>query len=61
MNEGIDVRGYFAWSAFDNFEWVSGYRPKFGIIAVDRATQARTPKPSAYWLGEIARTNRYQG
>ncbi len=61
MNEGIDVRGYFAWSAFDNFEWVSGYRPQFGIIAVDRETQARTPKPSAYWLGEIARTNCYQG
>ena len=61
LEAGIDVRGYFAWSAFDNFEWVSGYRPKFGIIAVDRATQARTPKPSAYWLGEIARSNRYLG
>ncbi|MCB0052573.1 MAG: family 1 glycosylhydrolase, partial [Caldilinea sp.] len=61
LEAGIDIRGYFAWSAFDNFEWVSGYRPKFGIIAVDRATQARTPKPSAHWLGEIARTNRYQG
>jgi len=60
MTDGIDVRGYFCWSAFDNFEWVSGYRPKFGIIAVDRKTQQRTPKPSAYWLGKVARANRYQ-
>ena len=58
IEEGIDVRGYFAWSALDNFEWVSGYVPKFGIIAVDRATQARTPKPSAHWLGAVASGNR---
>jgi beta-glucosidase len=58
IEDGIDVRGYFAWSALDNFEWVSGYVPKFGIIAVDRATQARTPKPSAHWLGAVARGNR---
>jgi len=60
LQEGIDVRGYFAWSAFDNFEWVAGYTPKFGIVAVDRATQKRTPKPSAYWLGKMAKENRYQ-
>lgn len=54
MQDGVDVRGYFAWSTFDNFEWVSGYEPKFGIIAVDRATQERTPKPSAQWLGSVA-------
>ena len=58
LKDGIDVRGYFCWSAFDNFEWNSGYRPKFGIIAVDRETQLRTPKPSAYWLGSVARGNR---
>ncbi len=57
LESGIDVRGYFCWSAFDNYEWVSGYRPKYGIIAVDRKTQARTPKPSAYWLGAVAREN----
>ncbi|MFN8531096.1 MAG: family 1 glycosylhydrolase [Anaerolineae bacterium] len=61
IESGIDVRGYFCWSAMDNFEWVSGYGPKFGIIAVDRVTQARTPKPSAHWLGKIARANRLQG
>ncbi len=58
MNEGIDVRGYFCWSAMDNFEWNSGYGPKFGIIEVDRETQERTPKPSAYWLGEVAKLNK---
>jgi beta-glucosidase len=60
LESGIDVRGYFCWSAFDNFEWISGYRPQFGIIAVDRKTQQRSPKPSAHWLGAVARTNRYQ-
>jgi beta-glucosidase len=57
LEDGIDVRGYFCWSAFDNFEWNSGYRPQFGIIAVDRKTQQRTPKPSAHWLGSVARAN----
>lgn len=57
LRDGIDVRGYCYWSVFDNFEWNLGYRPKFGLIAVDRVTQTRTPKPSASWLGEIARTN----
>lgn len=58
LEAGIDVRGYFCWSAMDNFEWVSGYTPKFGLIAVDRATQQRTVKPSGYWLGSVARANR---
>jgi beta-glucosidase len=59
MQDGIDVRGYFCWSAMDNFEWVSGYVPKFGIIEVDRETMKRTPKPSAYMLGKIAASNRF--
>ena len=57
LYEGIDVRGYFCWSAMDNFEWNSGYGPKFGIIEVDRKTQQRTPKPSARWLGSVAKVN----
>ena len=57
LADGIDVRGYIAWSAFDNFEWIFGYLPEFGLIAVDRTTQQRTPKPSAHWLGETARRN----
>ncbi|GAA0941842.1 glycoside hydrolase family 1 protein [Actinocorallia libanotica] len=55
MSEGADVRGYLHWSALDNYEWGS-YRPTFGLIAVDRRTFTRTPKPSARWLGEISRT-----
>ena len=39
----------------DNFEWIFGYGPKFGLVAVDRGTQRRTPKPSARHLGGIAR------
>ena len=56
LAEGIDVRGYLYWSLLDNFEWSGGYRPKFGLIAVDRQTFRRTPKPSGAFLGEIART-----
>ena len=57
---GIDVRGYFCWSAFDNYEWISGYGPQFGLIAVDRQTQKRSPKPSAYWLGAVARAHKLE-
>jgi beta-glucosidase len=55
--DDIDVRGYTYWSLLDNFEWAFGYRPHFGLVAVDRTTFARTPKPSARWFGEIARSN----
>jgi beta-glucosidase len=55
MADGIDVRGYLHWSALDNYEWGS-YTPTFGLIAWDRDTFERTPKPSAHWLGEVART-----
>lgn len=57
LTDGIDVRGYIAWTAFDNYEWVFGYGPKFGLIAVDRETQERTPKASAHWLGRQAQVH----
>lgn len=60
LNDGLDVRGYTYWSAFDNYEWSLGYRPTFGLIAVDRTTQERTVKPSARWLGSIARANSFE-
>jgi beta-glucosidase len=58
MADGVPVRGYIHWSLLDNFEWVYGYRPTFGLIGVDRVTQARTVRPSARHLGAIARANR---
>ena len=50
LADGIDIRGYYHWSALDNYEWGS-FVPTFGLIAVDRKTFVRTPKPSAAWLG----------
>ena len=55
--DGIDVRGYLHWTLLDNFEWMAGYAKNFGLIAVDRETLERTVKPSARWLGEVARGN----
>jgi beta-glucosidase len=55
MADGIAIRGFLYWSALDNYEWQHGYSQRFGLIAVDRATQARTVKPSARHLGALAR------
>jgi beta-glucosidase len=57
LRDGIDVRGYVYWTLLDNFEWAFGYAPTFGLVAVDRATLERTPRPSARWLGAVARAN----
>jgi beta-glucosidase len=58
IRDGIDVRGYLYWSLLDNFEWVFGYGPTFGLVAVDRATQTRTVRPSARRYGELIRRSR---
>ena len=50
---GADVRGYFAWSATDNFEWAEGYRQRFGLVHVDYDTQVRTPKDSYHWYRDL--------
>ena len=57
LGDGLDVRGYLHWTFIDNFEWVHGYGVTFGLVAVDRTTFERTPKGSAYRLGDIARNN----
>jgi beta-glucosidase len=56
MQAGVGVRGYFAWSLLDNFEWGLGYARRFGIVHVDFATQKRTPKASAHFYREVIRT-----
>ncbi|WP_207207313.1 glycoside hydrolase family 1 protein [Xylanimonas protaetiae] len=57
IDAGADVRGYFAWSLLDNFEWAHGYSKRFGIVRTDYATQERTVKASGRWYGDVARTN----
>ncbi|MFF5359292.1 GH1 family beta-glucosidase [Streptomyces scabiei] len=54
--EGADVRGYYLWSLMDNFEWAYGYGKRFGAVYVDYATLTRTPKSSAHWYGQAAKT-----
>lgn len=58
VQEGFDVRGYFAWTLMDNYEWAEGYAKRFGLIHVDFETQKRTPKLSAQWFGAVCRENR---
>jgi beta-glucosidase len=56
IDDGIDVRAYLHWSLLDNFEW-GRWDPTFGLVAVDRETFERRPKPSLGWLGDVARAN----
>ncbi|QGG94985.1 GH1 family beta-glucosidase [Actinomarinicola tropica] len=58
IDEGVDLRGYFAWSLLDNYEWAEGYRKRFGVVHVDYDTQVRTPKDSGRWYAEVLRTSR---
>lgn len=53
MDEGTNVAGYFPWSFMDNMEWSAGYRPRFGLVHVDYATQKRTPKKSFHWFRKV--------
>ena len=55
--DGVPVLGYIHWSLLDNFEWIFGYGPKYGLVAVDRTSFKRTVKPSAGILAGIAKRN----
>ncbi|GAA1856155.1 GH1 family beta-glucosidase [Asanoa iriomotensis] len=55
MAAGVDLRGYFAWSLLDNFEWALGYGKRFGLVHVDYRTFTRTPKDSAFWYRDVIR------
>ncbi|WP_216322077.1 GH1 family beta-glucosidase [Deinococcus aestuarii] len=55
LDAGVDVRGYFAWSLMDNFEWAFGYGKRFGLVYVDYPTQERTLKDSARWYRQFLR------
>ena len=57
VQDGTDVRGYFQWSLLDNFEWHSGYDPRFGLIYVDYENQKRIWKDSAYWYRNVILEN----
>ena len=58
LDDGLPIRGYFYLSLMDNFEWQKGYSMTFGLIAVDRATQQRQPKPSLVFLGDFVSSSR---
>ncbi|MGW4498010.1 GH1 family beta-glucosidase [Micromonospora sp. NPDC004336] len=51
--DGVDVTGYFVWSLLDNWEWAEGFTKRFGLVHVDFATQARTPKSSYAWFRDL--------
>jgi beta-glucosidase len=57
LTNGVDLRGFYAWTLLDNFEWAEGYAARFGLVHVDFDTLERTPKASAHWYAEVARTN----
>jgi beta-glucosidase len=60
ITAGVPVRGFFAWSLMDNFEWAEGYAKRFGLVHVDYATQRRTVKASGHWYSRATRANGFE-
>lgn len=60
IQEGVDVRGYLYWSLLDNFEWVQGFVPRFGLVEIDYATLERKIRPSAWEYAKICLTNQLE-
>jgi beta-glucosidase len=57
LRDGVPLKGYFAWSFMDNFEWAYGYTKRFGLVYVDYPTEARIPKASAEWYSHVVAEN----
>lgn len=57
IERNVPLRGYFAWSLVDNFEWAHGYQKRFGLHWVDYETQERVPKDSAFWYRDVIAAN----
>jgi beta-glucosidase len=57
IQTGVNVKGYYLWSCFDNFEWTSGFKRRFGLIYVDFKTQQRIWKDSAFFYQTCIKNN----
>jgi beta-glucosidase/6-phospho-beta-glucosidase/beta-galactosidase len=58
MDQGVDIRGYYAWASFDLYSWKNGVEKRYGLVAVDfEKDQIRKPKASYYWFKDIIESN----